>query len=241
MKYFSIESSLNKKIMGKIPQAKEFIHHCDVWEEPNFIDRFIFEEIKIQPILSNVVLYSNAKKTDLIDTYGDVGFVFSYIISTKLKELFEKFNYYGFQFFNTYVIQNNEKLNDYWVINKYDFPYQYIDLKRTTFKLKNSLSRETLGIIEFSNLDDFLAKIDSIKYPETISISDLSFNENMDLDFFSLRFYENGGHKGIVSERLKNEIEKNEITGIEFRLIEIPFQDWQKRDGQRDQIYGRSW
>lgn len=241
MKYYSIQSSLNEKIMGKIPQAKEFIHHCNVQEEPNFIDKFIFKKIEIQPVLSNVVLYSKAKRTDIIDTFGDIGFNFSYIISNKLKEIIEKFNCFGFQFFKTYVIHVDEKLDDYWVINKFDFAYQYIDFKNTTFTLKNSLSRENLEIIELSTLDDFLKKIDSIKYPLTISMSNVSFNEKMDLDFFALRFYENGGHRGIVSERLKDELEKNGITGIEYRPIEISLQDWAKRDGPRDQVYGRSW
>lgn len=52
MKYFAIQSCLNEKIIGKYPQVKEFIHHCNVEEESNFIDKFIFEKIKTQPILS---------------------------------------------------------------------------------------------------------------------------------------------------------------------------------------------
>lgn len=62
----------------------------------------------------------------------------------------------------------------------------------------------------------------------------------MDLDYFFLRYLENGGSYGIVSERLKDEIEKQGITGIEFRPIKISYNEWIKRDGPRDQIYGRS-
>ena len=104
MKYFAIESSLNEKLMGKIPQVKEFKHNCNIDEESNFIDNFIFEKIEIQPILSNVVLYSNAKQTDLIDTLGDVGFNFGYLISDKFKQILEQYNCYGFQFFKTSII-----------------------------------------------------------------------------------------------------------------------------------------
>lgn len=105
MKYFAIESSLNEKIMGKIPQVKEFIHNYDANEESKLIDKFIFEKIEIQPILSNAVLYSNAKQTDFIDTYGNVGFLSGYLISNKFKQLLEQFNCYGFQFFETYIVQ----------------------------------------------------------------------------------------------------------------------------------------
>lgn len=242
MKYFAIENSLNEKILGKIPQVKEYIFHCDVEDEPTFIDKFIFEKIEINPILSNVNLYSNAKQTDFIDTYGYVGFGFGYLISNKFKDILNPFNVYGIQYFETYIIQKNQKFDNYWQTNIYDFPYQYIDFKKTTFFIKDSMKRKIIsGSLEIHNLDDFYKKIDSLKFPESISISNVSFDTNMNLDFFSLRFFENGGYKGIVSERLKNEIEKNEITGIEFRPIEIPYQDWSIRDGPRDKIYGRSW
>lgn len=239
MKYYSIESSQNRKILGKIPQVKEFIHHCDVWEDPNFIDRFVFKKIEIQPILSNVVLHSKAKRTDLIDTFGDIGFAHSYLISNKLKEIIEKFNCFGFQFFKTYVIHENEKIKDYWVINKYDFAYNFIDFKKTIFFKKNSLNRDVIEEINFTSLDDFLLKIVDLKYPITIATSNIFFNENMNLDLFSLRFYENGGHKGIVSERLKNEIEKEGITGIEFKPLELSIYKW-LHEGEREKIYGKS-
>jgi hypothetical protein len=240
MKYYSIESSLNKKIMGKIPQAKGFVHHCNVWEDPNFIDKFIFEKIEIQPVLSNVVLHSKAQRTDLIDTFGDVGFNFSYLISNKLKEILEKFNIFGFQFFKTYVIQENEKLNDYWVINIFDFAFNYIDFAKTTFFIKNGLSRDITDEINISDLDHFLTKINVLKYPETIAISNIFFNEKMKLDLFSIRFHENGGQKGIISERLKNEIEKEGITGIEFKPIELSIYEWLMPGGEREKVYGKA-
>jgi hypothetical protein len=34
MKFFAIEYSRNKKLVGKIPQVKEYIHHCDVDNDP---------------------------------------------------------------------------------------------------------------------------------------------------------------------------------------------------------------
>jgi hypothetical protein len=59
----------------------------------------------------------------------------------------------------------------------------------------------------------------------------------MNLDFFVLRYTE-GALRGIVSERLKNELEKNEISGIEFRPIEIDYQEW-LQGGYREKIYGK--
>ena len=89
MKYFAIETSLNKKVLGNYPQVKGFVHHCDVVEEANFIDKFIFKKIEIQPVLSNAILYPKSKLTDFIDVFGDVGFNFGYLISDKLKNIFD--------------------------------------------------------------------------------------------------------------------------------------------------------
>lgn len=242
MRYFAIEKSLNEKIMGKIPPVKEFVHSCNVDKESKFIDKFLFEKIEIQPVLSNVILYNTAKLTDFIDVFGDVGFNSGYLISDKFKQILDLFNCYGFQFFETYIIQNNQRNDNYWQINIYDFAFHFIDFKKTLFFLKDrDINRNvTSEIINFNNENEFKSFVNNLSYPKMISFSSISFTENMNLDFFTLR-YTDGAQKGIVSEKLKNELEKNEITGIEFRPIEISLQDWLKRDGPRDQIYGRSW
>ena len=242
MKYYCIENCLNEKLMVKLPQIKEFIYHCNVDTDPNSIDKFIFEKIEIQPILSNVVLYANAKQTDFINTYGHVGFSTGNLISDKFKQLLENFNCYGFQFFKTYIVQKNEKVETYWQTNVYDFPYQYIDFEKTSFLFKDRDANKNMisKIMNFKDVVEFKVFANQVRYPKWIFFKDIVFKQDMNLDFFALRYAE-GAQKGIISEILKNELEKNEITGIEFRPIEISFQDWIKRDGPRDQIYGRSW
>lgn len=239
MKYFAIESSLNEKIMGKIPQVKEFIHSYDANEESKLIDKFIFKKIEIQPILSNAVLYSNAKQTDFIDTYGNVGFLSGYLISNKFKQLLEQFNCYGFQFFETYIVQKNKEIYGYWQTNKYEFPYQFIDFSKTTFIYKDRDINRNIIIekINFKNIDEFITFSSKIQYPKWLFFEDIYFTEDMNLDFFSLRYTE-GANKGIVSERLKMELEKNGITGIEFRPIELSLQDWY-HSGEREKVYGK--
>jgi hypothetical protein len=241
MKYFAIQTCLNEKLLGKYPQVKGFIHHCNVEEEANFIDKFIFEKIKIQPILSNVVLHSMAKQTDFIDVFGDVGFNFGYLISDKFKQILGEFNCYGFQLFTTYIIQQDKNFYNYWQTNIYDFPFQFVDFKKTNFTLKDrDLNRNVImNIINFENIDEFNLFVSNIRYPKMISFNDVFFNENMDLDFFSLRYIE-GAHKGIVSERLKNELVRNEMSGIEFKPIELSLNEWLMPGGEREKIYGKT-
>jgi hypothetical protein len=241
MKYFALEASLNKKVLGNYPQIKGFLHHCDVEEEANFIDKFIFEKIEIQPVLSNVVLHSKSNLTDFIDTFGDIGFNFSYIISSRFKNILDQFNTFGFQYFKTYIIQNNKNFENYWQTNIYVFPFNFIDFEKSNFILKDrDINRNVIiETINFNNINEFNLFVCKVKYPKMISFKNIFFNENMNLDFFVLRYTE-GGHKGIVSERLKNELEKNEISGIEFRPIEISFSDWIISGGEREKIYGKS-
>ncbi len=243
MKYFAIENSLNKKIMGKVEQAKDYIHHCDVWNDANFIDKHPFKKIETTPILSNPVLYSASKLTDIINV-SSVGFSYgSMIISDKLKHIFDKFNCYGVQFFPTYLIHKEMEVGNYWQTHVFDIPYDIIDYSKTKFYFKNSQNRkvnfdEPFELLNSAHLHN---KINSIEYPFSLFINEVIFNENMNYDYFFLRYFANNGSFGIVSQRLKEEIEEQGCTGIEFRPIEISLQDWLKRDGPRDQIYGKSW
>jgi hypothetical protein len=230
MKYFALETSLDKKKLGNYPQIKGFVYHCDVEDETNFIDKFIFEKIEIHPVLSNVVLHPKSKLTDFIDAFGDVGFKFGYLISDNFKNILDKFNSFGFQFFKTYVIQNHKNFENYWQTNIYDFPFHFVDFEKSNFILKDrDINRNIISeTINFKDHNEFDLFTNKIKYPKMVSFKNIVFNENMNLDFFVLRYTE-GAHKGIVSERLKNELEKKEISGIEFRPIEIDFQEWLQR------------
>jgi hypothetical protein len=96
-----------------------------------------------------------------------------------------------------------------------------------------------MNIINFENIDEFNLFVSNIRYPKMISFNDVFFNENMDLDFFSLRYIE-GAHKGIVSERLKNELVRNEMSGIEFKPIELSLNEWLMPGGEREKIYGKT-
>jgi hypothetical protein len=239
MKYFAIENSLNEKIMGKIPQMKDCITHCHV-DDPNLIDNLYFKKIEGVPILYNAVLHANAKKTDLIET-GGIGFSFgTIVISDKLKKIFDRFNVYGVQYFNTYIVQSNKENTKYFQTHFYDFPFQNIDFTKTSFLLKdrdihrNVVSKE----ITFSNTEELLDFTDEIKYPSIVEFKEITFNSEMNLDYFFLRFF--NANKGIVSENLKNEIERNNITGIEFRPIEISYNEWYGTGNEREKIYGKN-
>jgi len=239
MKYFSIQSSLDEKIMGKLPQLKEVIHKCNVSNDPNFINKFVFEKIKSRPILSNAVLSTNSKQTDLIEASG-VGFSYgAMLISEKLKNLLANSHCFGVQFFPTYIIHKNQRNENYWQTHIYNIPYNLLDLKKTNIYKKNALTRSVdfKEKIEVSNTEDLLSKIKELEFPYCIFFKDVAFKDEMNLDYFFLRYFE-GANQGIVSQRLKDKIEKQEITGIEFKPIEVSLNNWLGSGGVREKFYG---
>lgn len=226
-KYFSIHNSLNEKIMGKLPQVKEVVHNCNISDNPNFIDKFPFEKIEVNPILSNAVLFVKSNQTDLIHT-SSVGFSYgSMLISEKLKTILEQFNCFGIQFFSTYIIHKDKKIENYWQTHIYDIPYDFINFKNTDLLLKDRDKDRKLiqnYLERVFNKEEFLNMVGNMKYPKMLFLKNISFIESMSLDYFFLRNFE-GASLGIVSEKLKNEIEKQEITGIEFKPLDVNLKD----------------
>ena len=239
MRYFILQSSLNQKVVGNIPQVKEVIHNCHVWDDPKFIERFPFKKIEKDPILSNAILYVKAKQTDLIEV-GSVGFSLgSMVISNKFKKLLEQFNCFGLQFFSTHIIHKNKKVNDYWQTHIYDIPYDFIDFQNTDFLLKDrdENNKPFQNYLERMDKKGFLDMAVSMKYPKMLFLKNVSFNNEMNIDYFFLRNFEGNGY-GIISEKLKKEIEKQELEGMEFRPFELTLQEW-LHSGERDKIYER--
>lgn len=241
IKYFSIHNSLNEKIMGKLPQVKEVVHNCHISDNPNFIDRFPYKKIEGNPILSNAVLYSKSKQTDLIQT-GSIGFSYgSLLISDKMKKILEQFNCFGVQFFSTHIVHKEKKIDKYWQSHIYEIPYDFIDFENTDLLLKDrDENRKPVQsyLKRVSNKEEFFNMTEAMKYPKMLFLKNISFVKEVDLDYFFLRNFE-GASLGIVSEKLKNEIEKQDITGVEFKSIEVSLTDWLGSNGLRGKIYGR--
>lgn len=240
MKYFIIEHSMNKKNVGKIPQTKEIIHNCHVWDEPRFIDRMFYQKIEGFPILSNAVLFPKSKLTDLIDSGAGMGFsIGSMLINDKIKNIFEKFNLFGLQFFQTFIIHNNIKIEGYWQTHISEQAFSLLDFKKIKFVYKKRIDEKVVyEDIDFINsLQDFLKCKDASEWPVELYFLDLILKEK-EFDYFFLPHFINGTGRGIISGRLKNELEKNEITGIEFRPIEFSINEW-LQEGKREKIYGK--
>tara|TARA_R100000935_G_C2818004_1_gene158265 strand:- start:419 stop:1093 length:675 start_codon:yes stop_codon:yes gene_type:complete len=223
--------------MGHIPQMKEALHNCDVWNDSNFIDRFNIEKININPILSIPVLNHQSKKTDLIET-GGIGFgVGRIFISEKLKNLITDSNHFGIQFFKTSLYQNDKLYNGYWQTHIYDMPLDIINFKETVIELsdRDQNRRVIKKELKIFSKEEFLQILKFIHYPKMIRFKKIIFNHDLNLDFFFLSHFE---PFNIVSEKLKDKLEYNKCTGMEFKPIDLSLSEWLAPGGLREKIYG---
>ncbi|MGY0408906.1 MAG: hypothetical protein ACWIPJ_11250 [Polaribacter sp.] len=58
--------------------------------------------------------------------------------------------------------------------------------------------------LERTTKEGFLNMVKCIKYPKMLFLKNISFKNEMNLDYFFLRYFEGKGYR-VVSERLKNE------------------------------------
>ena len=90
----------------------------------------------------------------------------------------------------------------------------------------------------FSSLESFLKCKDEKILPTELYFLNLILKKD-EFDYFFIPHYINGNGYGIVSENLKNELENQGVTGVEFRPIEMSSQDW-RHSGEREKTYGKT-
>jgi len=240
MKFYAIRNSVNNKIVGDYNQVVTAIHHCDVWENPKFIDRIDFVKIGFEPIISNAVLEKKAKLTDLINA-NCIGFGLRLLISDKLKHILEKESVNKCQFFKSPVIFQNNKIDNYWLLHPFKFDMEYVDFPKSkiSVRVKKDGGGTEIKNLSINSENEFINSLSFHKERmEIISITNIRLNDNVNEDFLILRHLE-GGIKYIVSETLKEQIELSDCTGIEFQPIGLSLNEWLMPNGEREKIYGK--
>lgn len=244
MPYFSIQNSHNKKIIGKYPQTKDINYNCHVWDDPKFVGHINFEKVDFEPITANAILDPKAKQTDLVNANGAMGFSNKLLVSSKLKTILEKNRLSGMQFFKAPIIQNNITVNDYWILNMYEFNHEYIDVSKSmaychkqTEDYNISFKTEKI-LLEINNLNDFMKYFEIAKPKlEMVNFEKIHFLNLVKENFFALKYV--FGAMYFVSEKIKKEIEVAGCTGIEFQPTELSLNEWTMPGGERERLYGK--
>ncbi|MBB5395604.1 hypothetical protein [Mucilaginibacter sp. AK015] len=242
MVYYILRNSLNRKITGKYPQTVNAEYSCSVWDEPRFIDHEAvdFKKVNFNPITAKAILAKKAKLTDYMYP-GGMGFSKKPLISGKLKAILEITDKQGLQIYNSPVIYQGSQVEDYWVLNPYIFDMQAIDFKKAEVYLME-MTFTKVKKLDVLTYKDFVMQKAIIKekgYPYSIYIENVHILENITSDFLVLENVE-GGVMYLVSERLKQHLEAEGITGIEYQPSYLNFNEWKISGGAREKLYGKA-
>ena len=223
MKFFKLDYSLDKKIIGRAEGEKSCLFDGYRFKEDSFSNQGLFGPVVGNPALPMPIMHKSVKMTDFI---GLVAMLPEYLIITK------KFLDFLIPHFDTSYqtwkisIKKGDVNYEYYILHL-DYPKSdFINYDKSTFKLF-----EDLAAFQYKDLDqeikitsdvDFLDKCREFPglygIPELQSTKIVLNTSNQEVDFF--RCAHNGMAGYYVSERLKEAILENGFTGMRFEEIE---------------------
>ncbi|MDI5898549.1 imm11 family protein [Flavobacterium yafengii] len=235
--YYSIQHSMDTKIVGKFFQSETIAWNYGNIDNPKLLNNIYFQKVDFEPIVPIPILHKKAKITDLISNVNAGGNL-HLIISKKLKNIIEKYRTKELQFFKTSITKENIEYDDYFAMNMYESNMEFVDFKKSNVnvKVRKKEGGTELIKIQINTLEEFLSTVDFHKEKmEIVTIDNIFLNNQVNKDFFMLKNRVNI----IVSEKLKQEIEDAGCTGIEFQPIELSYNEWTAPGGAREKVYGK--
>lgn len=220
------------KIMSDLRSQRDFI---PVWE---FDTKNIYSQnnlyINLETLPNYNVLFSKLYiEGDYLDIISDSSAIGGYglTLSERAKELFEKFNLGTHRFYDLGQVYDGPSRQS--IPNKYfrlqiikqiaSIYLNYIDFENSLWIKTEGYSSEKEEIIPISSYVEYLI----LKDTYTVFFKRLVFKKDYEAqlpDLFKLHEIRNGYNDTLIcSERLKNAIEDNQLTGFRFDELNIIF------------------
>lgn len=213
MKFYRINPTVNKEIVGQQPQIEKVISKIHV-ESPEYITKVGFKKIDSYVYVPDCVLAKNAKITDFITTSSLSHYN---LLSKKLKDIIQASQPKGIQILPINLIIQDQTIQ-YWILHPYSFAMNYINFENSRIFLTKWGFRK-IENISLNSLKEFTDKITELEIPNFLLIEKPVLHAMIKKDFFMLRWVE-GGVGYFISERLKKQIEVAACTGIEFEHVD---------------------
>ncbi|WP_373726576.1 imm11 family protein [Bacteroides heparinolyticus] len=221
MKYYIVDDSLEENVVGKdYPQAYNFIKGYNP-EAPEAL--FSLYELgnrfpDYTPNIDGLMLSGYAKLTDFVSTAFSPDM---FVLSDRVKTLFEAYNLCPHRFYPVGLYKRKVKQN-YHMLHVLSYCYlDYIDFERSSFILKSRSPAEKSSCpISLKSKADFMEQDSKLVQKagvmwQTIRATKIVMTPDFDkeLDFFFVFWVDTNLY---ISERLKNAIESNGMTGWIF-------------------------
>ncbi|MFT5723122.1 MAG: hypothetical protein ACI9JN_000229 [Bacteroidia bacterium] len=212
MRHYLVKESSDEDVGKTYPQSQKIIlPKGKTVKDPAFVWNVQFCKIPdFEPILGTIKVENSAKLTDLISSSTISN---GYIISKKLFKILGDFNLGNFIQKPVTVKFKGDYFEYYWVHIAND-KSTMIDFNNSNFYLIDSFSNKDSCSIK--NWDELVQIRKSASSLKKIRFDKMQIGEFLE-DCFHLNhiFYDL-----IISERLKNAILKNGVTGINFQNID---------------------
>jgi len=205
-----ISSSASVDNLSGIENEFEKIRYGEVVESFSIIDSFYLESFDDEK-------YWEYQLNDIHSFIGKAKVITGWFISEKLKKKLSGFKISEPHYFYSSKLLYHDEIYKYFIFqfsgkNIYKELTSYINFVKSEFI--NPTSEE---LHFFNNIDDYAEKSEELYLEKDTDFIKKKIVLKDDLDFFPMQsFFKDN----IVSERLKQSIEENEITGFEFSELD---------------------
>lgn len=223
MTFYKIYHPISKKVYGtSYPNfgsniEESFYKPNSIFQQKEFSDQY--EDVIVPKLWQH---HKSAKITDMLNT-GALGNSGYHIISERLKKILENYNLYEIAFYKTiFTTLDGRKLNYYYMMAKKE-AIECIDFLKSDFAEWEVLSphlRKTFKYLEFKNITEYKEYRNSDK--PSLQIVKLNVNRGWGYDLFVLKSTGDMGLCFIASNKLKQAIEKEALTGIFLSRVNEP-------------------
>lgn len=223
MTFFQLITPLSRKIFGTLPNFK--------WDDDYNPDKDpelykllmkngnlkfnMFDLLKVQEndlFIEKLQLKSKSSKTtNLLSMY----LTDNLFVDKELYEIIKNSKVFGMLYYETYLKRLDEIKLKYWkIVPRYE-ALEYIDYSKTVFIDKpQDFEPTSWKYIKFNSEEELMAF--EAKNKVILHKENLTIKENCNCDLFSFRFVFNRAVGFIISERLKEKIEREKMTGMQF-------------------------
>lgn len=212
MNYFIIGPSDDIKAIGNYPQTRSHSGYNPnsensfknvYWDEfPNFTPYY---EVEIEP---------KAKPTNFINR---TPLQFGFLIDSKFLNVLKKHKLPPYKCYEVPVYFRNEKLQYYWFHFIYDM-WRFINPLKSKACLYNKISGRIIEEISFMSKEELTSLKKSLNFERGLFLKEVVFKSESDItDIVEIT---HAFHIPLISEKLKNSLESEKLTGFEAKLFD---------------------
>jgi hypothetical protein len=219
MKYYKIKHSIDRKETGSYPQSDECIYP-GMRYSPKALTMLRYQKAPADVEIPKVKLLKKAKLTDFVSSILSLP-----LVSTRLKNIIEQYNSFGYEWLPTSLVRNNEEYSNYWLANRYQPYTEALDLTASKFANFDVMGKQPVleGLVfntaaelnEAYENNHVAALVREMEHTPLVN-THVVIKENIDMDFFFLRNTAGAYFTHCVSERLREKIEQEKCTGLVF-------------------------